>query len=227
MITETTLEEQLEANEISYVNLPKEMIKETYITAKSKEFTAKDIERLKKQIVEVKNKTKLTSIFETPIPLREGTPDWIPTFIKENVIEGDSYVLWGYEENYKRLIFFQHYKEKPLYYNQNALLAIQLNENKEMIGYEQSLLVDIEEMMVEGNKQEILPAIKAIENMYKRNDLKPGSKVTKVELGYFTLVTDAQVFVPTWHFIVNNKDNYFVNAFEGQIIRDNTQWSEE
>ncbi|MFD1734975.1 two-component system regulatory protein YycI [Bacillus salitolerans] len=226
IIAETTLEDQLEANEISYVDLPKETIKETYITGKSKEFIANEVEALQGQIPEIINNTKLESVFETPVPIEEETAEWLNTFVKNHVLEGGSYMFWGYEEQHKLLLFFQHYNGKPVYYNQNALLAIHVNEENEMIGYEQTLLVDIEEMMVGGNKQEILPPIKAIENMYKRNDLKPGSKVTKVELGYFTLVPDAQVFVPTWHFIVNNKENFFINAFEGQIIRDNTQWSE-
>lgn len=70
-----------------------------------------------------------------------------------------------------------------------------------------------------------MPPLKAIETLHQNGILKPKSNVTKVELGYSTLVqlTASQVLAPTWRIVVNGKDNLFVNAFEGQIINFNNE----
>jgi regulatory protein YycI of two-component signal transduction system YycFG len=226
-LAEKTLEEQLEENEITYPDLQKEPIKETYISGTNRIFTTEDFAGLKGQQPQIINKTKLYSKFNEPILIKENTPSWLEGFIKGNVTKGDSYKFWGLDEQSNMLLFFQKYNGSPIFYNRNAVLVIQLNEKGEMVEYQQSLLEDIEEMNVDEEKNGSFTALKAIENMFKRNELKPGSKVTKVELGYYTLIKDTQVFVPTWHFIIDNKESYFVNAFEGHIIRDVAKWSEE
>jgi regulatory protein YycI of two-component signal transduction system YycFG len=226
-LAESTIEEQLEENDITYVELPKEPKNETYITGTNRVFSTSDLELLKGQQPQLVSKTKLYSKFDQPIPIKENTSTWLEGFAKANVIEGSSYRFWGYEEQSNVLLFFQQYNGKPIFYNKNAVLFIFLNDKGEMVEYQQSLLEDIEEMKVEEDKTGSFTALKAIENMYKRNELKPGSKVTTVELGYYTLIKDTQVFVPTWHLIIDNKESYFVNAFEGHIIRDVAKWSEE
>jgi regulatory protein YycI of two-component signal transduction system YycFG len=227
LLAEATLEDQLKENDITYVDLPKEPIKETYISGTSRVFTGEDLLKLKGQKPQIINKTKIYSQFEKPIPVAEKTPEWLSSFIKSNVLMGDSYVFWGIEEETDILIFFQKYKGRTIFYNNNAVLAIQLNDRNEMVSYQQTILADIEEMQVDEGQTGSFTALKAIENMYERNELKQGSKVTKVDHGYYTLIKDSQVFVPTWHFIIDNKENYFVNAFEGHIIRDSAKWSEE
>jgi regulatory protein YycI of two-component signal transduction system YycFG len=52
--------------------------------------------------------------------------------------------------------------------------------------------------------------------------LKKKDKVTDVEFGYYTFdlpLLNSQVLAPTWHIVVNGDTSYFVNAFEGQIIK--------
>lgn len=46
--------------------------------------------------------------------------------------------------------------------------------------------------------------------------------MTKIEIGYYGLVqfTASQVLTPTWHIVVNEKKDYFIHGFEGQIIND-------
>lgn len=226
LLAEATVEDQLKENDISYVDMPNEPIDETYISGASRTFTEEDIAKLKGQDPQISEKNKIISRFERPIPIVENSPQWLQSFIKENVIEGSSYVFWGVEEE-MNMVFFQQYKGKTIYYNKNAVLVIRLNEKNEMVYYEQTLLEDIEVMEVDEEQTGTFTALKAIENMFERNELNQGSKVTKVDLGYYTLVKDSQVFVPTWHFIIDNEENYFVNAFEGLIIRDSANWSEE
>jgi regulatory protein YycI of two-component signal transduction system YycFG len=89
------------------------------------------------------------------------------------------------------------------------------------VSYEQTFLEDMEK---EPTKEEILPPLKAIETLHQKGMLKSKSKITKVELGYSTLIQLAasQVLAPTWRFEVNGKESLFVNAFEGQIIQFNS-----
>jgi regulatory protein YycI of two-component signal transduction system YycFG len=227
LLAEATLEDQLKENDVTYPDLPKDPIEETYITGSSRTFTMEDLVKLNGQQVQIINNTKIHSRFEEPIPITENSPDWLETFVSNQMINGEDYVFWGYEEQNRILIFFQQYEGRTIFYNNNAVLKISLNERNEMIEYQQTHLTDLAEMEVDENQAGSFTALKAIENMFIRNELKQGSKITKVDLGYYTLISDSQVFVPTWHFIIDNKENYFVNAIEGHIIRDSAKWSEE
>ncbi|WP_246944267.1 two-component system regulatory protein YycI [Bacillus pinisoli] len=227
LLAEATLEDQLKENDITYVDLPKDQIQETYITGTSRNFTTDDLENLKGQLAQVLNKTKIYSRFDQPIPIEENTPEWLEGFISNYVLDGDSYVFWGYEEQSRMLIFFQQYKNRTIFYNNNAVLKIMVNERNEIVDYQQTMLTELEEMEVDEDQAGSFTALKAIENMFVRNELKQGTEISKVDLGYYTLIADSQVFVPTWHFIIDNKENYFVNAIEGHIIRDSAKWSEE
>ncbi|PNB74374.1 transcriptional regulator, partial [Pseudomonas sp. FW305-BF6] len=76
------------------------------------------------------------------------------------------------------------------------------------------------DMVDKKDVQEVLPAIKAIENLYVKDELKPDDRVTKVDFGYYTLIplsTGVKVIAPAWHLVVNEDRDYFVNAIEGQV----------
>ncbi|MCA1032279.1 two-component system regulatory protein YycI [Bacillus timonensis] len=222
IITEASIDEKFEAEEITYVELPKVQKEGTYISGKPKLFTSEDAKLLEKQqIINLENPAILQSILKEPYKLsKENLKMRLNQFLKENVLQGESYVLWKIDEQTGTLALFQTYKGKTFYSipnNISAMLLININEEYEIISYKQTMLVDIVE---EYDKEEILPAIKALENLYKNDYLKSGSDVTKVELGYYPLVqlSDSQVLTPTWHIIVDNKVDFYVNAFEGQII---------
>jgi regulatory protein YycI of two-component signal transduction system YycFG len=63
-----------------------------------------------------------------------------------------------------------------------------------------------------------------LETLHQKGDLLPKSKITKVELGYSTLIQLAasQALAPTWRFVVDDKESLYVNALEGQIIEFNS-----
>jgi regulatory protein YycI of two-component signal transduction system YycFG len=226
VILETTIEEQLEANNITYVELPKEITKATYLSGKSKIFTREETEKLVNQKVVINDQPILQATFIEPIPLpNPKDQNRLNDFVKRNIISGENYTFWKFDEKKKTIIFFQKYNEKVIYENVSSMLLLHLNENNEIISYEQTLLEDLE---ANEEKQEIVPAIKAIETLYKRNHLKPNDHVTTIELGYYGLVqfTASQVLTPTWHIVVNRKENYYVNAFEGQVINDKNKMLE-
>ncbi|WP_102348090.1 two-component system regulatory protein YycI [Bacillus sp. Marseille-P3661] len=221
-ITESTIEEQLEADDITYVELPKADISESYITGKRKKFTEAEVANLTNQNISFLSDEWIISHFDEPIQLRENNLDTqFKQILEENVLFGDSYVFWGWNKVTNKLLFFQTYNGRPLYFNENAMLSLQLNGENQLISYEQTFLTDLTEIIEEGTNHEILPVLKAIENLYKKNYLTSGSHVTNVELGYYKNVPisgDMQFFAPTWHIVVDNQHNYFVNAIEGQVM---------
>lgn len=221
-IAESTIEEQLEADDITFGELPKENGNETYIIGKRKMFTHDEVKNLENQKVSFLMDEWIISEFNEPISLpTEGVEAFLQQIVEKNVIAGSQYIYWGWNKKTNKLLFFQTYNGKPLYFNENAMLSLQLNEENELIGYEQTLLIDLRKIAEEGSNQKVLPPLRAIENLYKKNYLSPGSHVTSVELGYYknvSLAGDGQFFAPTWHISVDDNTSYFVNAIEGQVM---------
>jgi regulatory protein YycI of two-component signal transduction system YycFG len=97
-----------------------------------------------------------------------------------------------------------------------------LNDNREIVSYEQTYLEDIKPM---NNKKAILPALKAVVTLYNNDYLPENSKITTVKLGYYNLLKSSSasyLLTPTWRVKVNNKD-MFVKAFDGEIIELDTE----
>ncbi|MBB5324103.1 regulatory protein YycI of two-component signal transduction system YycFG [Anoxybacillus tepidamans] len=220
VILETTIEEQLEANGITYVEIPKEITKASYVSGKSKIFTREETEKLTNQKVTTSNQPVLQATFVQPVSLANfKDPYSLNEFLQQNIIGGKNYAFWSFDEKSQTIICFQKYGNKMIYKNVSSMLLLHLNDKKEVVSYEQTMLDDLEKY---EKKQDIIPAIKAIETLYKKDYLKPGDRVTTIELGYYALVqfTASQVLTPTWHIVVNGKKDYFIHAFEGQIIND-------
>ncbi|MBB6282984.1 two-component system regulatory protein YycI [Geobacillus subterraneus] len=219
VILETTIEEQLEANGITYVELPKEVTKAAYVSGKSRSFTVADTKKLSGQRVEIKGETKLKGTFTHPVAVNVEDPYQLREFLQRHILNGAQYAFWSFDEKEGTVTCYQVYDGKMIYGNENSKLVIHVNEQREALSYEQTMLDDLEKY---ERKQDIVPAIKAIETLYRKGHLQPGDRVTEVELGYYGLVqfTASQVLTPTWHIVVNRKEDYFVNAFEGQVIND-------
>jgi regulatory protein YycI of two-component signal transduction system YycFG len=224
IITEATIEETLEADEISYKELPKAHIKDQYLSATPKLFTKDDLAKLKGQSSTLKEpSTTLQVKLDKPIQVNtkfeaaELTP-----FVRENVLYGDQYQFWKKNDKKNTIIYFQHYKNMTLYENVSGMLTFQLDANNQIVSYEQTYLEGIGKMT---EKEEILTPLKALETLHQRGVLKSKSNITKVELGYSTLIQLAasQALAPTWRFVVDDKESLYVNALEGQIIQFNSE----
>ncbi|BDG37834.1 two-component system regulatory protein YycI [Saccharococcus caldoxylosilyticus] len=219
VILETTIEDQLAANGITYVELPKEITKEAYVSGKSKKFSEEEVKKLSGQKIIIQGDTVLKGTFEHPISFNFKDPYRLKEFLQRHIIDGQKYTFWTFDEKSNTVTCYQTYGGKVIYNNENSKLLIHVNKHNEAVSYEQTMLDDLQKY---ERKQDIVPAIKAIETLYKRGYLQPGDRVTSVELGYYGLVqfTASQVLTPTWHIVVDGKEDYFVNAFEGQIIND-------
>ncbi|MBD8071264.1 two-component system regulatory protein YycI [Bacillus sp. PS06] len=219
IISEASIEEQLEVEQITYDELPKEPKEGSYISGKPKFFTEADVQQMKGQEVNIDSPALLQSKLVEPITLTEANlTTKLQQFLKDYVLNGELYTIWEVDQE-GSIVFFQQYENKVFFNeasNISGLLVVDLNENSEIVSYKQTMLVDFEEY----DQKEILPAIRAIENLYENGHLKSGSHVTKIELGYYPLVqlSESQILAPTWHIAVDEKTDYYVNAFEGQIL---------
>lgn len=224
MITKATVEEKLKMDEITYPELPKEEVKAQYLSAKPKVFTKAETSKLKGQNISIKETgTTLLASLEKPLQLNEKfEPGELAAFLKENILYGDHYQFWGKDEKQYTITYFQQYGSFPLYNINNGMITFTYNSSNQIVSYQQTYLEGIEKLT---EKEAILAPLKAIETLHQKGDLKPKSKITKVELGYSTLIPLAasQVLAPTWRFIVDDKESLFVNAFEGQIIQFNNE----
>ncbi|MDM5329554.1 two-component system regulatory protein YycI [Neobacillus sp. CF12] len=221
-ITEASIEETLELNEISYKELPKAPIKDQYLSAKPKMFTKEDTEKLKDQIALLKEpSTTLQVKLDKPIALNtKFEAAELTSFVRDNVLYGDQYQFWKKSDKKNTIVYFQHYDNMTLYENLSGMITFQIDDKNQIVSYEQTYLEDIAKMT---DKEEILPPLKALETLHQKGVLKSKSKITKVELGYSTLIQLAasQALAPTWRFVVNENESLYVNALEGQIIEFN------
>lgn len=221
VVTETSFDQKLKDNDIKIdVELSKTQIKAQYLSAQPKTFTKNDVTKLKDQVPSLKEPgTTLQAQFEEPFQLSDKfEPAELASFLKDNILYGDQYQFGEKDDKKNTITYYQQYENYPLYKNINGMIIFTVNSDKQIVSYQQTYLEGIEKLAV---KEEILQPLKAIETLYQKGELKPKSKITKVELGYSTKIQLAasQVLAPTWHFVVNDKDRLFVNAFEGQIIQ--------
>ncbi|MBU8881258.1 two-component system regulatory protein YycI [Bacillus sp. FJAT-29790] len=224
--TETSFEKRLKADEIEYTDLPKNNLKDMYLSAKPKNFSNEDLEELEKtklkgQRMKINEGFILESVLEKPFQISDKLESSeLNSFIKNNILYGDQYRFWTKKGN--TLTYYQQFGDKIFYKNFNGELTIYLNDENDIVSYRQTLLEDIEEL---SEEEKIIQPLKAIETLYGNGSLKPKSKITKVELGYFTFVhtQTSQVLTPAWRFVINDDENLFVHAFEGQIIQLNNE----
>ncbi|MDX5475720.1 MAG: two-component system regulatory protein YycI [Bacillaceae bacterium] len=220
VLTETSIEEKFEVDEITYVDLPKDPIRSSFVTGKSKMFTEEEAEILeseKEQNVTIVDETTIRGVFKEPFAFPENnTATRLDQILKSQILYGDQYVYWGVNPETRSLIYYQKYDGKVIFNNVSGTLRLYLNEENEIESYEQTFIDEMEEM---DEPQEVIFALKALENLYNLNELQPGSDVPEVELGYITLgLTASHVLIPTWHILVNDEVDFYVNAFEGHII---------
>jgi regulatory protein YycI of two-component signal transduction system YycFG len=218
-VAEATLEDKLKTEEINFVEIPKLTAKDHYLSAKVREFNEKDYQTLKGQIITITEGTTLHSFLEKPISLnKKFDPLEAQSFLHSFVLNGDQYGFWEFDEVNNIVTFYQKYDNKMFYENINGKVTLYLNKDFQIISYDQTYMEAIESLT---EKEDVLPARKALETLYQKGLLEPKSEITNIEIGYSTLVQLAasQVLTPTWHFVIDDQDHLYVNAFEGQIIQ--------
>ncbi|WP_449538258.1 two-component system regulatory protein YycI [Ferdinandcohnia sp. Marseille-Q9671] len=219
VIAEATIDEKLATEEISYELLPKEPKELSYISGKVKVFTEEDIKDLKNQEINIDSPGVLKGIFKEPVKLSLTDHVKINQFVKENMIDGDKYSTWKVDVETGTILLYQHYENYKVFgesTNISGLMLLNVNEENEVISYQQTLIPEFEKHEL----VELITPIQTLENLFDNGHLKSGSHVTKVEIGYYPLVpfSESQLLAPTWHVVIDDKTEIYVNAIEGQII---------
>ncbi|WP_433745961.1 two-component system regulatory protein YycI [Falsibacillus pallidus] len=219
---DASIEEQLKEAGITYDALPQDKEKEKHylLSVKTKKFSKEELDELDGQDAIIVNDTKISSTLDEPYKLgTDFDPEVLDSFVEDNIIGGEKYQFWRYNKESKKITYAQKFKDKVIFENVNGELTFYLNDKNEVVSYEQTMLDSIDEY----NKEQIISSIQAVGTLFNKGMLRLDSKITNVELGYYTLVQtpESQVLTPTWHVVVNQgskKDNLFVNAFEGSVI---------
>jgi len=215
----STIEEQLKAEAITYQDLPEQEYEETFISVQQQMFNADELSsfsRYKEQETYLFTKHFLMSKLKEPIKIKENAKtDTIKEMFEDIAYYPEEYSFWNWNEELNVLIFFQNKMDRPVYYNQNGLVLMFLNESNEVVYYIQTMLGETESL---AEKKKLMKPIQAIETLYQANELNSGDDISKVNIGFHTRVpfeTGVQVFAPIWKVNVNKEKDYFVNAIEG------------
>ncbi|MEK4657586.1 MULTISPECIES: two-component system regulatory protein YycI [Bacillus] len=224
LMAETKVDQQLKDDKITIGDLPKEPKKDSFITAKNKEFKEEDIRSLKNQTVTLRDLNTIESKLKEPLlNAKTLSKDKYSEFLKNYVLDGQKYEFGKAEAT--KIYFFQKYKDKPIFYNDHGMIVVDVNEKGEFISYTQTMLTDLKEMgeNEKAKEQEIITAQTALENLYFKTGIKQNTHFKEAQIGYATLVASSasniQVLAPTWNLKTDRKVDYFVNAIEGQVIK--------
>ncbi|HLQ96448.1 MAG TPA: two-component system regulatory protein YycI [Pseudogracilibacillus sp.] len=215
----SSIEEQLKSDDISVENLPDEDDEETYISVKQENFEEDD---LKDESLENKQDPKIykynliASKLDKPVKIKEdASTETITDVLEDTVFYPEEYTFWNWNRDANIIIFFQDKKDRPVYYNQNGIVLLYLNDDNEVEYYTQTMLGEEEAVSEEQN---LVDPMHAIEELYDDNELSEGDTVSDVKVGYHTRVpfeSGVQVFAPIWKINVNDEHDYFINAIEG------------
>lgn len=216
---QSTIEDQLKAESIKVPELPQEEYEETFISVKQKVFLPDEVTLNKSAIAQKQSLITdyfIASVLDKPLKIDEAMPDkGLEEIFSQLVISPEEYNFWNWNEELNVLMFFQTKMDRPIYFNQNGLVLVFLNDKNEIVYYTQTMLAEAETL---AEKRELIKPIRAIETLYNGNELNPGDEITSVKIGFHTRVPfegGVQVFAPIWKVNVNNEKDFFVNAIEG------------
>lgn len=218
----SSIEEQLESESIKVAELPDNEYEESFISVKQNYFDEKELKEYKdnvKQDIFIFNKDLIVSVLDKPVTIKTtDTKGQITEKFSDIAFHPGEYSYWNWNKDLNVIIFFQNKMDRPVYYNQNGLVLLYLNDDNEVVYYAQTMLGEAETL---AEKQKLIKPIRAIETLYNDNELHAGDDIDSVKIGFHTRVpseSGVQVFAPIWKVNVNNEKNYFVNAIEGFIF---------
>lgn len=219
VITEMTIQEQLRQNNITIdAEIPEEGNVGVHLIGKNVTFTERIVADLFNQEVSIVDGDLIISILNRPytLDLEENFHATLSDFLDTFIYKGDQYRFGRFEEETKKIYLYQKYRGKTVYTFGAEPLILQLNEQGQIVSYQQSYL-EFEEL--EGNEREMLSALKALEILLKEHLIEMNDTITHIELGYYSFFSpqgDTQVFAPMWRIDVDD-EQYLVNAIEGTV----------
>ncbi|SIS55232.1 two-component system regulatory protein YycI [Salimicrobium flavidum] len=224
-VAETTLEEELSAQNIDISEVPSEAPGVSFLTAEPGGFSEQQLGSLEEkdnQQVNVYNDRLLVATLDDPVEVDKET---IREDISEIIPFSNRYSYWGWNEDETTALFFQKMNNRTIYYNRGGLLMIR-TENGQITGYTATLLEE-PEMESENMQQDLISPMDIVSLLYNNGYLQENDEIEDMTVGYYSLVNleageedGYQVFAPTWRVRVGS-DFYFVHATNGQILTNN------
>ncbi|MEH7386147.1 two-component system regulatory protein YycI [Bacillus sp. JJ1521] len=219
-LAEMTNDEELANEDITYEALPKEPKELSYISGKVQTFTEDDVKSLKNQVVNIETAGVLKGEFKEPIKISLTDHMKIQQFVKEHLLAGEKYTVWSVDEEAGTIVLVQQHNNYKVFgqsLNISGVIYLYVNDDHEAIAYEQTVIPEFQEYELE----ELIPPLKTLANLLNNHHLKSGSHVSKVEIGYYPLLpySESQLLAPTWHVVIDDEIEIYVNAIEGQIIK--------
>lgn len=215
----TPIEDSLEIDNINVprlTNMPNDV---AYVSGTVHNFTPEELDALENVTATLSSPDVLTGTFIEPVAITD-TND-LEMIVQDYTFNGDEYELWTADYEARNAVFFQQVNERDVYYNTKATIELSWNENNEVTGFTQTYLDNLEDY---NEERSLITYMNAIEVLYNRALLQPGSNVMKIELGYSTLAQlgETQVFSPTWSVMIELPDGtmkeYFVNAIDSRVL---------
>lgn len=231
VLSESSVEEKMKVDEITYSKLPEIMEGMPYIRGETKLLTAKEAPKENVQ-VSIQDGKLLQVAYEDPVSLtgKAESAEALTAFVEENIHAGAAYELWEINSEQNQAVFFQTFEDNIFYQSKDGKLIVYWNNEGNIIGYEQTMYVDIIENQ---EPKELISATRAVHTLYQKNMLERELTIKKTELGYSVYVQvseNRQMFVPTWHIQAELSDgsrqDYFVNAVKDGVIELNKQEEE-
>lgn len=225
---ESSIEDQLKEDQIKVPNLSENPgpEKESYMTVEQRLFSKEELdqmEKFKNQTYDIIDDKLIISLLgkKKRIP-EKASRETIIEHVREVVPFPGEYIFWKWDRNLNIIMLFQRKGDRPIYYNQNGLILLFLNDENEIVYYSQSMLGEEETRQEERT---LITPIKAIETLYNSGELFYGDEINNtIEVGFHTRIPSTngpQVFVPTWKVTVNDQKKYFINAIEGFVFSSN------
>ncbi|MDV2684691.1 two-component system regulatory protein YycI [Alkalihalophilus lindianensis] len=217
MIAQATIQEVLRDNNVRIdVELPEETISAGHVLGKTVPFSERQMSALSNQEAELVDGTTIISTLDEPVPLREGQfSQDLSQFLNSYVTNGNEYRFGRFDTEERQVLLQQTYEEKTAHAFEAEPLLLQLNEDGEIVGYQQSYY----EFEPTGREREVLSSIKAIEVLLNAQYIGVNNTVTHVEFGYYSFYSPqggAQVFAPMWRVTVEG-ETYLVHAINPEI----------
>lgn len=223
VIADKSIELRLKEDEITVEPLPNIKEGDLYISGKPHMFTENEVSDMPSQsfYLEDANHT-LISTFTDPIKLEDVSASALKQFAEQYVYKGKEYRLWQIDKEKQQAIFFQQVNERPIYYDEYAMLTIEWSKDEFVRSYTMTMLTEMEPF---EHQAPLVEPIAIIEKLYLQKLLQPKDHIIDVNIGYTFMseLSQREVFVATWEIRVENeslktKESFFVNAVDGTIL---------
>lgn len=217
LITEATIQEKLKENNVNIeVELKEVEISSPLIVGKSVPFEQDNLILANQQIDIVEERT-IYSVLEKPFPLTNDQFDIdLQQFLTGYVYKGGDYRYDNYDPQTKKVTLYQSYEGKMAYTLEEGPLTLQLDDELQIISYEQRYF-EFEEQP--GKEPELLSSLKAIEKLWTDQLIGMNQTITDVQFGYYNFFSpagDVQVFAPMWRVTVG-EEIYLVHAINSSV----------